>query len=128
MKFDILKTRRGKLKAKLENYLLHTQINSLYIDDVLDMIDEYEKDNLETIEKLRKDKTIDTKRINGALKQSINTHGPVTKLLIGSATKRIYGALLYNAQKPRVKYTTFQVVRVVIEIILVATLTILIIK
>jgi len=33
------------------------------------------------------------KLINGALKQTINAHGPITKKHIGSATKRILGAL-----------------------------------
>jgi hypothetical protein len=33
------------------------------------------------------------KLINGALKQTINAHGPITKERIGSATKRILGAL-----------------------------------
>lgn len=33
------------------------------------------------------------KLINGALKQTINAHGPITEKRIGSATKRILGAL-----------------------------------
>ena len=69
-------------------------------DYILDAIDEYEKDNLATIEKLKKEKQVDTKKINGALKQAINAHGPITKVLIGSATKRIYGALL-DSNKPK---------------------------
>lgn len=42
------------------------------------------------------DKRKTTRKISGALKQTINAHGPITKELIGSATKRIYGNLLMN--------------------------------
>lgn len=95
MKFDILKTRRGKLEDKIKKEIFQT-INdeNLLIGMILQHVDEYEKANLATIEKLKKQKLIDTKKINGALKQSINAHGPITMVLIGSATKRIYGALL----------------------------------
>jgi hypothetical protein len=96
MKFNILKTRRGKLGEKIKSEMSKEKPN---IEEILVYVDQYEKDNLETIEKLKRDKVLDTKRINGALKQSINAHGPITKLLIGSATKRIYGALLENHKK-----------------------------
>lgn len=122
MKFDILKTRRGKLAEKLKSELSNPSPN---IDKILDSIDVYEKDNLETIEKLRKDKVFDTKRINGALKQTINAHGPITKLLIGSATKRIHGALLDNTPKEKTKSSSFQKLRLIIEIALIATVIIL---
>ena len=96
MKFDILKTRRGKLSDKIKNELETKKPN---LDKVLNIIDDYEKNNLETIEKLRKEKLYETKRISGALKQTINAHGPITALLIGSATKRIHGSLLSNGSK-----------------------------
>jgi hypothetical protein len=90
------KTRRGKLKHQLEPF-----VNETDIEKVLRIVDEYEKDNLATIEKLKRNKTLDVNRINGALKQTINAHGPITKVLIGSATKRIYGSLLNdNNNKP----------------------------
>lgn len=94
MKFNILKTRRGKLKAKIEECL-----KTKDIEGILKAVDIYEKDNLETIEKLKRKRHIELNRINGALKQSINAHGPITKMLIGSATKRIYGALLNQNTK-----------------------------
>lgn len=96
MKFNILKTRLGKLTDKIQNELNNEKPN---IENILKHIDDYEKANLETIEKLKKEKLIDTKRINGALKQTINAHGPITKILIGSATKRIYGSLLEPSKK-----------------------------
>jgi hypothetical protein len=90
------KTRRGKLKNQLEPF-----VNQTDIEKVLRIVDEYEKDNLATIEKLKRTKTLDVNRINGALKQTINAHGPITKVLIGSASKRIYGSLLNdNNNKP----------------------------
>jgi len=90
MNFNLLKTRRGKLKIGLAKIL----DNEGQIENVLNLVDEYEKDNLETIEKFKRDKTIVLRKINGALKQTINTHGPITKNLIGSASKRIYGVFL----------------------------------
>lgn len=84
-------TRKGKLENKIRAELLKPKPQ---IGAILDAVDEFEKDNIETIEKLKRKKQVDTKRINGALKQAINAHGPITKLLIGSASKRIYGALL----------------------------------
>lgn len=96
MRFDILKTRRGKLEAKIQFELDKAAPN---IENILKSVDDYEKNNIETIEKLRKTKLVDTKKINGALKQTIKAHGPITMVLIGSATKRIYGALLEPTPK-----------------------------
>lgn len=95
------KTRRGKLKNQLEQKIGGTWIGEPELEKILLIVDEYEKDNLATIEKLKRTKTLDVNRINGALKQTINAHGPITKVLIGSATKRIYGSLLNdNNNKP----------------------------
>ncbi len=89
--FNILRTRKGKLKEKIK-YALES--NTQDISKILNAIEEYERANLDTINKLRREKSLDIKRINGALKQTINAHGPITKDFIGSASKRIYGALL----------------------------------
>ena len=59
----------------------------------------YERDNIKTIGKLKRKTIPNVKRINGALRQTINAHGPITKQFIGSASKRIYGALL-EIKKP----------------------------
>lgn len=91
MAFNILKTRKGRLKEQIELELSNTTPN---IDKILSIVDMYEKDNLDTINKLKREKNLDVRRINGALKQTINAHGPITKELIGSASKRIYGTLL----------------------------------
>lgn len=97
MGFNKHKTRRGKLEAKINTEL---SLPKPSIDKILIFVDGYEKDNLETIEKLKKNKVYDTKRINGALRSTITAHGPITMLLIGSATKRIHGALLDISSKP----------------------------
>lgn len=97
MKF-IVKSRKDKIKSVLE-YKFGSRLNSSEINDILSIFDVYEKDNLDTIEKLKRDKVYDTKRISGALKQTINAHGPITAQFIGSATKRIYGSLLDNTKK-----------------------------
>jgi len=93
--FNILKTRKGKLKEKID-----LELNKDYpdINIILEYIDEYEKSNLDTIDKLKRDKQATLKKINGALKQTINAHGPITKELIGSASKRIYGSILLEKE------------------------------
>ena len=99
MKFNILKTRNGRLRKKLEDQLLNKTITQKDIDFILGVVSDYEQNNLDTIEKLKKEKINETKRISGALKQTIHAHGPITSAFIGSATKRIYGALLSNEKK-----------------------------
>ena len=89
-------TRKGKLKKNIEGELKKTVPN---INIILEFVDDYEKSNLDTIDNLRRDKLITIKKINGALKQTINAHGVITKLLIGSASKRIYGMLLENKKE-----------------------------
>jgi hypothetical protein len=92
MKFNILKTRKGRLKEKISSLVLKKDI-----EGILEAVDEYEKDNLDTIKKLKRIQSLDINKINGALKQTINAHSIITKDLIGSASKRIYGALLDNS-------------------------------
>jgi hypothetical protein len=87
----ILRTRRGKLKKSLEEELAK---GTPTLENVLEIIDTYETENLATIKKLKRGKEVTTKRINGALKQTINAHGPITKQYLSSATKRIYGSIL----------------------------------
>ena len=91
--FDVLRTRKGKLKDKIE---LELEKSNPDIDVILQYVDDYEISNLETIKKLKRDKKVELNKINGALKQTINAHGPITKELIGSASKRILGSLLLN--------------------------------
>jgi len=87
-------TRKGKLENKIRVILNGLANPEPEVGMILDAVDEFENANISTIDKLKKESQVDTKRINGALKQTINAHGPITKLLIGSASKRIYGSLL----------------------------------
>ena len=85
------KTRDGKLKHKIETEITKSKPD---MELLMGFVRDYEKDNLDTINKLKKNKKIELKKINGALKQAINAHGPITAVLIGSASKRIFGSLL----------------------------------
>jgi hypothetical protein len=115
MKFNILKdTRRGRLKQKINLELSKNPVN---IEKILDYVEEYEKDNINTINTLKKEKIVTTKRINGALKQTITAHGPITKILIGSATKRIYGSLLGNTTKVTPKHKSSEYLWVLYTIV-----------
>ena len=91
-----MKTRKTRLREKITFELNKDEPN---IDYILSCVDEYEQFNLLTIKKLKRKKEIDTRKINGAIKQTINAHGPITKDLISSATKRIYGALLTDEKE-----------------------------
>jgi len=95
-----------KMNRKYKN--LEKELESIIEDDenillVINLFSKYEQSNLELINKLKRSKTIETNKINGALKQTINAHGAIDKRLIGSATKRIYGSLLNN-EEPKFKF------------------------
>ena len=85
------KTRKGKLEYRIKEELNKQQPN---LNRIIEIIEEFEIDNIKTIDKLKKRKNATLRKVNGALKQSINAHGPITKDFLGSASKRIYGAIL----------------------------------
>lgn len=95
------KSREERLKNKLSGLFLNKTITPDKLDEMITAVNDYEKANLDTINKLKKDKLYETKRISGALRQTINAHGPITLNYIGSATKRIYGVLLDNPNKDK---------------------------
>ena len=99
MGLQIFKTRKNKLRNQLENVLHRIEPSQTELDFLIATFEEYQKDNLDTIEKLKRERHLETKRISGALKQTINAHGPITSQFIGSATKRIHGALLSHVKK-----------------------------
>ena len=92
------KTRRGRLEAGLEGEISKGTLN---VDSIIELVEVYEQDNRDTIEKCRRDKRLEMNKINGALKQSIDAHGDITKVLIGSTSKRIYGSLLLDYSEPK---------------------------
>lgn len=91
--FNKLRTRKGRLEHRIREELKNDKPD---VNKIFEAIEEFEKDNLDTIEKLKREKRADLNKINGALKQTINAHGPITKTLIGSASKRVYGSLMLN--------------------------------
>lgn len=95
--FNVLRTRKGKLKNRVETEL---EKDVPDIKRILSFVDEYERANLDTITKLKRKRSLDLKRISGALKQTLNAHGDITSQFIGSAAKRIYGGLLENKKEP----------------------------
>jgi predicted nucleic acid-binding Zn-ribbon protein len=70
--------------------------NNLTSDEIVRLFKKYEQSNSSQIKKLKKRRVNEHNRIKGALKQTINAHGPIDMELIGSATKRISGALITN--------------------------------
>lgn len=86
-----MRIRKKILRKKIEEEL---KKNTPNVDTILTYVDEYEIANIETIKKLKRNRKLEFRRINGAIKQTINAHGPITKDLMSSATKRVYGALL----------------------------------
>jgi hypothetical protein len=99
MELQIFKTRKNKLKQQLEFILTQNYPSQIKLDFLMLAVDEYQKANLASIEKLKRERHLETKKISGALKQTLNAHGPITKQFIGSATKRIHGALLSNVKE-----------------------------
>lgn len=101
-------TREEKLRNKISEELTHPKPN---LERIVEFTNEFEQANLATIEKLNREKKLDDNKIKGALKQTINAHGPITLELIGSAVKRINGSILvdHNSQtKPCVCKPTYR--------------------
>lgn len=88
MKF---RTRKGKLEYRIKEEMGKSNPDP---ERIIEIVEEFESDNLNTIEKLKKKKNATLRKVNGALKQTINAHGPITKDLLGSASKRVYGSIL----------------------------------
>lgn len=120
------KSREERLKNKLSSLFLNKTITPDKLDSMITAVNEYEKANLDTINKLKKDKLYETKRISGALRQTINAHGPITMNYIGSATKRIYGVLLDNPNKKQISIDIGTFVLIQISILIIAVASILI--
>ena len=89
--FRDYRTRKQKLRDTIIEVLKDKEPN---VNLIVKATEEFESDNLNTIKKLKRKKTAVMNRINGAIKQSIDAHGPIDKILIGSVGKRIYGAIL----------------------------------
>jgi hypothetical protein len=122
------KSREDRLKNKLSGLFLNKTITPDKLTEMITAVNYYEKANLDTINKLKKDKLYETKRISGALRQTINAHGPITLNYIGSATKRIYGVLLDNPNKYKqikIDIGTFVLIQIIVLIGAIASILIL---
>ena len=104
----MIKSRKSKLENRIKDILSQKRPK---LEDIIDAVEHYEKNNLGTIEKLKKRKSLEIKKINGALKQCLNSHGPITKQYISSASKRIYGSLLLDEQLT-IRYKYFKVFKI----------------
>lgn len=93
MSIKSFKKKRVNVRERIKRELEAPTPN---LENIIRVVEDYEKDNIRFIEKLKKEKSYEAKRISGALKQTIHAHGPITSVLIGSATKRILGSLLNN--------------------------------
>ena len=101
------KSRQTKLEDSLNEIISG---DTKMLNHVLNCVDEYEKDNLDTIKKLKRVRQLELNKINGALRQTIDAHGDINKVLIGSAAKRIWGSLLDSEQfklKKKISIKTF---------------------
>jgi hypothetical protein len=98
MRFTLITTRESILKHNIKYELASENPD---IEKIMVHIKQYEQNNLDSIQKLKRERKVETNKINGALKSTIHAHGPITLQLIGSATKRIHGSLLTdpNTQK-----------------------------
>lgn len=98
------KTRDEILKNKLKDVLKNNDV-----DKIFDIVKEYEKANLITIDKLNRVKKMDMKKISGALKQCIQAHGSITENYISSAAKRIYGSVMLEEKCSESKSKPFSI-------------------
>jgi len=93
---NCFKSRREILKEEISRALTE---NNPSVDKLLEIFLKFEKDNLDTIKKFNKDKDVTIRKINGAIKQFLHAHSVLTKRLIPSLSKRIYGSLLVPKKK-----------------------------
>lgn len=89
-------------KIKFKRLLFDTfkdKLNDNEIELILSIFNQYEKSNVDEIKRLKRERQFEVRKVNGALKQTIDSHGSITKLLIGSASKRIMGAVMLPKKK-----------------------------
>jgi hypothetical protein len=110
----MIKTRKSRLENRIKDVLSQKKPK---LEDIISAVDDYEKNNLKTIQKLKKKKGLEIKKINGAVKQTINAHGPITTQYITSASKRIYGSLLLD-EKLNERYKYFKIFKVIMTFLL----------
>lgn len=96
--------RRIQLSLNLDYILNNNELSdSLRKELIIKTFEQYEKVNLKKIEELHRDRVITERKISGALRDTFNVHPKFNRDLIGSATKRIYGAIAMPKAKEKKK-------------------------
>jgi hypothetical protein len=120
----MIKSKRSKLTGKLTKEL---ESESPSVDNIIKIFESFENNDAKTLEKLKREKKVEMNKIHGALRQTINAHGPITKEFIGSAGKRIYGSLLANPNsKPENECKKISVRDILIGVIITTIIFLLI--
>jgi hypothetical protein len=88
---NCFKSRKEKLKEEIGWALTEDKPS---VNKLLEIFFKFEKNNLDTIKKLNKEKDVTIRKISGAVKQFLHSHPVLTKQLIPSLSKRVYGSLL----------------------------------
>jgi hypothetical protein len=100
-----MRNKYNKLKSEIQELLDKGELTN---DGIIGLFKKYEISNLNYIKKLNKRRSFEHNKIKGALKQTINAHGAIDMKLIGSATKRISGALITDENViPRIAFNGF---------------------
>jgi len=110
----MIKSRKSKLENRIKDVLKQKNPN---LGDIISAVDDYENNNLKAIEKLKKKKGLEIKKINGAIKQCFNAHGPITNKFITSASKRIYGSLLLD-EKLTKRSKSYRIFKIIVTFLL----------
>ena len=98
-----MNSRDKKIISKIKELSVDVDANEIF-----NLFTKYEETNIKIIDKLNRTRIVEKNRIKGALKQTIDAHGPIDMKLIGSATKRISGALISNIEvKPKPNLNSF---------------------
>jgi hypothetical protein len=98
------------------------------INNIMSLIKDYERKNIEQIGKLQKKRTITIRKIVGGLKQTINAHGPISKEFIGSAAKRIYGAMINDVNPKNKNKPHIQVLECILYLVIIVISIIMLIN
>ncbi len=81
----MFKPKRNKLASRLTEELKKDKPT---IENLLKIFDSFENNDTILVDKLKREKKIEMGRIHGALRQTINAHGPITKQFLSSASKK----------------------------------------
>jgi hypothetical protein len=93
------KTKQSKLVIKITEELNKPKPR---VEKIIEIFNTQENLDIKEFKNLQRERRFEVERINNGLRQCIAAHGPITKELIGSASKRIYGMCLTNPSEKKV--------------------------